>query len=44
MGDIQKRTALTKAYPGRKWADKVKRMPEDQVVATYLRLKRAGKL
>lgn len=45
MDDIsKKREELLKAYPGAGWKDKVKWMSEDQVVAVYLRLKKAGKI
>lgn len=45
MDDLeQKKEALKKAYPGKKWADKVNKMSEDQVIATYLRLKGQGKV
>lgn len=41
----QQRTALISAYPGsKKWQSKVDKMPEDQVVAVYLRLKGQGKI
>ena len=39
-----KREELTKAYPSQKWADKVKRMSERQVIAIYFRMKREGTL
>ena len=35
----QMRVAITKAYPGRRWENKVKDMPDPQVVTVYLRLK-----
>lgn len=45
MSDTEKkRQALLAAYPGPSWADKVKRMPEDQVIAVYLRLKAQNKI
>jgi hypothetical protein len=40
----QKREALKKAFPGAKWAEKVRQMTEAQVVAIYLNLKRQNKL
>lgn len=40
----KKREALKSAYPGKKWADKVDDMSDDQVIATYLRLKSQGKV
>lgn len=44
MNDAQIRQALISAYPGPKWASKVKKMTEAQAFATYMRLKGAGKL
>ena len=44
MNTEQKRVALLSAYPGPKWVEKVKKMSEQQVIATYLRLQRAGKI
>lgn len=40
----QKREALLTAYPSQKWWDKVKKMPDSQVVAIYLNLKSQGKV
>jgi hypothetical protein len=40
----KKRTAVSNAYSGKKWQDKVAKMPEDQVVAVYLRLQAQNKL
>lgn len=45
MTDIEKkRQALLAAYPGEKWADKVRQMSDKQVVAIYINLKRQNKL
>lgn len=46
MDDIsKKREAVIAAYPGSsKWKSKVTKMPEDQVIAVYLRLKAQGKV
>ena len=45
MSDIEKkRQALLKAYSGKKWEDKVKKMSEGQVVAVYMRLKAQNKV
>ena len=45
MDSVQiKREALYKAYSGAAWREKVKAMPEDQVVAVYLRLKNQNKI
>lgn len=40
----KKREALKSAYSGKKWAAKVNKMSEAQVIATYLRLKGQGKV
>jgi hypothetical protein len=45
MSEVErKRQALLTVYPGDKWADKVKKMPEAQVIAVYMNLKRQNKL
>lgn len=46
MSTDQMRQALIKAYPGSgsAWVQKIKKMPEDQVAAMYLRLKAKGKV
>lgn len=44
MANEKEREALKQAYPSKRWADKVKKMPDDQVVAVYLRLKKQGKI
>lgn len=44
MSNIREREALKKAYPSKKWADKVNKMSEQQVAAVYLRLKSQGKI
>lgn len=38
------REALKKAYPSKKWAEKVNEMTDAQVVAVYFRLHREGKV
>lgn len=38
------REELKRAYPNKKWAEKVDKMPEDQVVAVYMRLRQQGKI
>ena len=38
------REQLKRAYPSKKWADKVNAMREDQVAAVYIRLKAQNKL
>lgn len=44
MAHNQERELLKKVYPAKKWADKVNKMSDAQVIATYLRLKSQGKL
>jgi hypothetical protein len=39
-----KKEQLKKAYPSKKWAEKVDRMSEGQTVAVYLRLKSQAKI
>lgn len=41
---MDKREALKGAYPGEAWQKKVAKMPEGQVVAVYLSLKKQGKV
>lgn len=36
------RIAVSNAYPGKAWKDKVKKWPDEQVTAVYLRLKQQG--
>lgn len=40
---MDKRAQLMAAYKSPAWADKVKKMSEEQVTAIYLRLKAQGK-
>lgn len=46
MGDIfRKRELVKKAYPHSKtWKNKVEKMPDSQIVAVFLRLRRQGKI
>lgn len=44
MASRQQRELLKKAYPGKKWAKKVEKMTEAQVVAVYMRLKQQNKI
>lgn len=45
MATVQEeRTALASVYPGRAWSEKVRRMPDSQVTAIYLRFKQQGKI
>lgn len=44
MNTEQMRAALMTAYSGAAWKSKVKKMPEDQVQAVYLRLKAQGRV
>lgn len=38
------RTKVKHAYAGDKWAHKVKKMSQEQIVAIYYRLLKAGKI
>lgn len=38
------RSALAEVYPGTKWENRVKHMPDFQIVAVYKRFERSGKL
>jgi len=40
----QKREAIKTAYSSPAWADKVKKMPDNQVTAVFLRLKSQNKI
>lgn len=45
MDDVtKKREALKSVYHSESWVEKVKNMPDDQVVAVYLRLKAQNKV
>jgi hypothetical protein len=45
MSGISQREAIKQAYPHSKsWLAKVSKMPDSQVTAIYLRLKRQGKI
>ena len=44
MSPQQKRTAVANAYPSAGWANKVHKMPDQQVHVVYMRLMNAGKL
>jgi len=44
MASNQERELLKKAYPSKKWAEKVNKMSDSQVAAVYLRLKSQGKV
>jgi hypothetical protein len=44
MSTLKEREALKKVYPAKKWAEKVNKMSDAQVIATYLRLKSQGKI
>lgn len=44
MAGNQERELLKKAYPNKRWAEKVDKMSAEQVVAVYLRLKSQGKV
>lgn len=42
MATNNERNELKKAYPSKKWAEKVDKMKDDQVVAIYARLRQQG--
>lgn len=44
MSPERKRRAVTLAYPGYKWAEKVAKMSDAQVHVMYMRLLNNGKL
>lgn len=44
MTVFQKREALKGVYSSQKWIDRVNKMPDAQVTAIYLNLKRQNKL
>ena len=44
MSPERKRLAVTRAYPGERWAAKVAKMTDAQVHVTYMRLLNQGKL
>lgn len=44
MTTEQKRSELMKAYPSHSWKQKCKKMPENQVIALYLKFKKEGKI
>lgn len=41
---LAKREAVLRAYSGDKWAAKVAKMTDQQLIAVYLRLKRTNKV
>lgn len=44
MTTEQMRQQLLTVYPGQKWADKVRKMPDSQVIAIFRRFQNDGKL
>lgn len=42
--ESKERLAVSQAYPGEKWAQKVKNMSDTQITAVYLRLKTQGRI
>lgn len=44
MAGNQERELLKKAYPSKKWAEKVDKMSDSQVVAVFMRLKAQRKV
>lgn len=44
MTNDQMRDKVMEAYPGDNWKQKVRRMPDDQIIAIYYRLLKSGKI
>lgn len=44
MANIKERETLKGVYPSKKWAQRVDKMTDSQVVAVYMRLKLQGKV
>lgn len=44
MTTTQERELLKRAYPSKKWAEKVDKMADSQVIAVLMRLKAQGKI
>lgn len=44
MATNNERNELKRAYPSKRWADKVDKMKDDQVLAMYRRLQNQGKI
>lgn len=42
--ESKKRVAVSNAYHGKGWKEKVNKMPDKQIVAVYLNLKMQGKV
>jgi hypothetical protein len=42
MTTDEKRLAIARVYPGKKWEDKVMNMSESQVIAVYLSFEKCG--
>ena len=42
MNVTQMRARVAKCYPGPRWANKVQRMNDDQVIAIFYRLSKKG--
>lgn len=40
----RKRLVVSQAYPGTRWQERVKKMPDSQIIALYFRLKAKGKI
>lgn len=41
---MKEREAITKLYNSKNWADKVKKMPDNQVIAIYMKYRKDGKI
>lgn len=44
MSCIRERELVKKAYTGERWANKVNRMSDQQIIAIFFRLRRQGKI
>ena len=44
MSTDQMREKVMYAYSGDRWQDKVRKMPDDQIIAIYYRLLKSGKI
>lgn len=42
--ESRERQAVLSAYPGKRWAEKVQKMSDNQIIAVYFRLKNNGKV
>lgn len=42
--ESKERAAVSAAYSGKQWHEKVRKMPDDQIIAIYKRLKAQNKI